>query len=215
MRDQKIRGLYEAYQSIYSQEKVEQIDEADSIAAMRARAAATRKQRYGKQGGGGRDDFRPLTPEDYERGEANHPRKKVKKEDETINASYEYDTFDTILEYLVAEGYADTNENALVIMANMSEEWKQSIVDEAYQEPKFNRKHYLQKLSKGGGMGMGTPEDPHGYRDPKMATVGAEFVARKTAAWKAQKTGEPDTYKTEREAKAAANKARGAAKRKR
>ena len=40
-----------------------------------------------------------------------------------------YDTFDTILEHLVAEGYADTNESALVIMANMSEEWKQSIVE--------------------------------------------------------------------------------------
>ena len=39
-----------------------------------------------------------------------------------------YDPFDTILEYLVAEGYADTNESALAIMANMSEEWRQSIV---------------------------------------------------------------------------------------
>ena len=44
--------------------------------------------------------------------------------------SYEYDTFDAILEHLVAEGYADTNENAIAIMANMSEEWKQSIVED-------------------------------------------------------------------------------------
>jgi hypothetical protein len=41
----------------------------------------------------------------------------------------EVDIFDAILEYLVAEGYADTNESALVIMANMSEEWRQSIVE--------------------------------------------------------------------------------------
>ena len=40
-----------------------------------------------------------------------------------------YDLYDTILEYLISEGYADTNENALVIMANMSEDWKQSIVE--------------------------------------------------------------------------------------
>ena len=46
-----------------------------------------------------------------------------------IKDSYEYDTFDTVLEYLIAEGYADTEEAALVIMANMSEEWKQSIVE--------------------------------------------------------------------------------------
>ena len=41
----------------------------------------------------------------------------------------EVDLFDTILEHLVAEGYADTNEAALAIMANMSEEWRQSIVE--------------------------------------------------------------------------------------
>ena len=41
----------------------------------------------------------------------------------------EVDIFDVILEHLVAEGYADTNQAALVIMANMSEEWKQNIVE--------------------------------------------------------------------------------------
>jgi hypothetical protein len=40
----------------------------------------------------------------------------------------QFDIFDVILEHLVAEGYADTNQAALAIMANMSEEWKQSIV---------------------------------------------------------------------------------------
>jgi hypothetical protein len=45
-----------------------------------------------------------------------------------LNMEMEYDTFDTVLEYLVAEGYADTNEAALVIMANMSEEWRESIL---------------------------------------------------------------------------------------
>jgi hypothetical protein len=52
--------------------------------------------------------------------------------------SEDFDLFDTILEYLVAEGYADTNESALVIMANMSEEWRDSIVEgeEKEEEPK-------------------------------------------------------------------------------
>ena len=40
-----------------------------------------------------------------------------------------YDLYDIILSHLIAEGYADTNESALVIMANMSEEWRQSIVE--------------------------------------------------------------------------------------
>jgi len=46
-----------------------------------------------------------------------------------LRNSYEPDAFDIILEYLVTEGYADTNKAALAIMANMSEEWKQSIVE--------------------------------------------------------------------------------------
>jgi hypothetical protein len=40
-----------------------------------------------------------------------------------------YDLFDYMMEYLMIEGYANTNENALVIMANMSEEWRESIVE--------------------------------------------------------------------------------------
>lgn len=46
----------------------------------------------------------------------------------------DFDLFDYLLEYLVAEGYADTNKAALAIMANMSEEWKQSIVEEVISE---------------------------------------------------------------------------------
>ena len=40
-----------------------------------------------------------------------------------------YDLYDIILSHLLDEGYADTNENALVIMANMSEEWIESICE--------------------------------------------------------------------------------------
>ena len=40
-----------------------------------------------------------------------------------------YDLYDVILSHLIDEGYADTEESALVIMGNMSEEWRQSIVE--------------------------------------------------------------------------------------
>lgn len=39
-----------------------------------------------------------------------------------------YDDFDIILEYLIAEDYAENNQAAIAIMANMSEEWKESIL---------------------------------------------------------------------------------------
>jgi hypothetical protein len=51
----------------------------------------------------------------------------------------ETDLFDYLLEYLVAEGYADTNAAAIKIMANMSEEWRESIVEEVLDEKKGER----------------------------------------------------------------------------
>ena len=62
-----------------------------------------------------------------------------------INASYEPDLFDYIMEYLMIEGYADTDENALVIMANMSEEWRDDILNEATDDP-IDVDHKMQRL---------------------------------------------------------------------
>ena len=60
---------------------------------------------------------------------SNAARSAEKRRLQALNNSY--DLFDVILAHLLAEGYADTNENALVIMANMSEDWKWSILSEA------------------------------------------------------------------------------------
>jgi hypothetical protein len=51
-----------------------------------------------------------------------------------LKQSYEYDLYDTILEYLISEGYADTNEAALAIMASMSEDWREEIIVEAAKD---------------------------------------------------------------------------------
>jgi hypothetical protein len=56
---------------------------------------------------------------------------KRKEEKSMKEHKEETELFDYLLEYLVAEGYADTNKAALVIMANMSEEWRQSIVEQS------------------------------------------------------------------------------------
>ena len=84
-----------------------------------------------------------------EKGDFGHPEfeKKFKQSDKVYNFSkltsglakkrdkdakkseFNEDIYDIILSHLIDEGYADTNESALVIMANMSEEWRQSIVE--------------------------------------------------------------------------------------
>lgn len=40
----------------------------------------------------------------------------------------EFDSYDVVLEYLMTEGYAETEDSALIIMANMSEAWKKKIM---------------------------------------------------------------------------------------
>lgn len=44
------------------------------------------------------------------------------------NQKEQTDLYDIILSHLLDEGYADTQEQAEVIMVNMSEEWRESIV---------------------------------------------------------------------------------------
>ena len=56
-----------------------------------------------------------------------------------INQSF--DLFDLVKGHLLDEGYADTEEAALAIMANMSEQWKQSIIEDV--DAQGNRSHDL------------------------------------------------------------------------
>ena len=51
----------------------------------------------------------------------------VYEQEEVLDESI--DIFNYMVEYLMTEGYADTNENALVIMTNMSEGWKDNILE--------------------------------------------------------------------------------------
>ena len=97
----------------------------------------------------------------------------VKKPIARINASYEPDLFDVILEYLIIEGYADTNENALVIMANMSEEWRDSIVEEKIVRSGVSVNAAGQKIpwthSHNTATGKSTVKDKFGKRDASVS----------------------------------------------
>ena len=140
MRDKEILGLWEAYKQVHThQEEVEQLDEL-SLDTLRS----ARKKRFKKvdeiESSGGEDAegrkklgrtqraiARKTAP-----GKPDDPHKGASAR---LNMEMEYDAFDAILEHLVAEGYADTNEAALAIMANMSEEWRQSIVEGNQRNP--------------------------------------------------------------------------------
>ena len=79
----------------------------------------------------------------------------------TINASYEPDLYDTILSHLMNEGYADTIESAEGIMVNMSEDWRESIVEAKKPLPigKMKKKEMelMSKADKALGPALRTP----------------------------------------------------------
>ena len=122
MRDKEIVGLWEAYLQVHQpKEEVEQLDEFLGSGAQKFVDDATKKVQSGLKGLGFKVNEKP--------------KPTINKENQrnTINQNVplknSFDPFDAILEHLIAEGYADTNESALVIMANMSEEWRQSIME--------------------------------------------------------------------------------------
>ena len=123
MNSQDFRNLQEAYLNVYQEEVLdEKVLGVDP--EQRASAAAERKS--------GNKRLPPSSGKEYA---ANQKKSisymdKLTKNNKIIPgmAHESYDLFDYIMEYLITEGYADTNENALVIMANMSEDWKNSII---------------------------------------------------------------------------------------
>jgi len=91
---------------------------------------------------------------DAARGETGHGgplrTKKVRKAKAMGELGEGVDLFDYLLEYLVAEGYADTNKAAIAIMSNMSEEWKESIIESQYarENPEKYEREQAKKTSK-------------------------------------------------------------------
>ena len=87
-----------------------------------------------------------------------------------------FDVFDVIKGHLIDEGYADTEEAALQIMANMSEEWRESILDEniisaVVKTAAKNVKDYLNSPSNDPDIKRDPSYNPKtnkgGYKDPR------------------------------------------------
>jgi pyruvate/2-oxoglutarate dehydrogenase complex dihydrolipoamide acyltransferase (E2) component len=82
-------------------------------------------------------DVNNSRPGKYQHGEPTYgkggitknPRKLAQQKARGQHAE-QYDLYDIILSHLLDEGYAETPEAAEVMMVNMSEEWRESIVEE-------------------------------------------------------------------------------------
>ena len=126
MDAQELRNLQEAYSQVYDLDEDKKYDANRKRAAQRA-AARNEARKQGKTGavpGVGyvtprkeRETYRDSAGVERHTSGARMPQKES------------FDLYDVILSHLLDEGYADTNEAAIAIMTNMSEEWRQSIVE--------------------------------------------------------------------------------------
>ena len=162
MRDQEIVGLWESYLEVCDTQQLDEISKELAGRVVNARIAKT--------GAAFDREMKDRTPENMrdtmdaagKEGRAKRLAAGVRTRRNTTKE--DVDIFDTILEHLVDEGYADTNESAIAIMANMSEEWREDILnelDEGYKPlPKDRIKNKAKKLAKDTLGDVGTTLNP-------------------------------------------------------
>ena len=93
----------------------------------------------------------------------------MRSDGQGIRDSYEYDLYNLILSHLLDEGYADTQEAAESIMVNMSEDWRESIVEEVLDEGQ--KKYPVQKVEDAGDRKVRTLKDPNISPEKKLKTT--------------------------------------------
>ena len=95
----------------------------------------------------------------------------------------EVDIYDVILSHLLDEGYASTEEAATAIMANMSEDWRDSVV-EAYKDlpvgkmiSQVGKKKFRTGMDVGYGIGKGESNPENEKRRDKYANQAGKMSA--------------------------------------
>jgi|688.fasta_scaffold02948_1 hypothetical protein len=134
----EIDALSEAYASVYEAAEAEKETEKEG-------------KESGKDEGG-------------KHKEGKHPKGKEEK-GEKVTEKEMKESFDIILSHLLSDGYADSAESATAIMANMSEEWRDSILEaqRARENPEKYEREENKKYEK--VRGESRPMPPRGNKD--------------------------------------------------
>jgi hypothetical protein len=94
-----------------------------------------------------------------------------------VNLAAGFDMFDVVMGHLLDEGYADTQEAALAIMTNMSEDWRKSIVEA--QEARNNPEKYEDEQRKKKSKRQRAMDDPDtGINSPAFAAFMKKQMGR-------------------------------------
>ena len=137
MKSKEVKDLMEAYASIYMEQE-QLVESAEKYAGGQHPSKNPDKKDRKKPAPTDNKKSRPLpTPMG---GKTDQLPQRTKEN--AGNVEYykdDVDLFDIVKGHLMSEGFADTEEAALAIMANMSEEWRHSIVEKAVPSGKMIR----------------------------------------------------------------------------
>ena len=97
-----------------------QADKMDKVAHEHTPSDSRNKEE--KNRGGSYNPRNPMGPDEY-------AERQFAKNRAMLGIPEQVDIYDIILSHLLDEGYAETQEQAQVIMVNMSEDWRESIVE--------------------------------------------------------------------------------------
>ena len=173
MEAKEVRSLQEAYASIYEEdERSPEANAAKQEAAKKAHQDKKKQTPITAGGGAPEEDgqvdrYRRMGIDRQQQREMRGQRERSQWKTKSESA----DLFDIVKGHLMSEGYADTEEAALAIMANMSEEWRQSIVEMGLTPDQESRRRDLSKaINK-----AGTPGYP-GVNDPATRKMQGEYI---------------------------------------
>ena len=187
MNSQELRALQEAYSQVY------ELDEVSQKTATKAFAARATDEfesdgadyNYTKGGKSKADETKRRIEKKHGKAAGQHAeraahakifgRKKTaltSMPPKPTKTNEAVDLYDIILSHLLDEGYADTEQAAEAIMVNMSEDWRESIVEQ---------------IVYGGVKTTDTPADSK----PKTMVITAADKAGNTKAYQNFKAGDP------------------------
>ena len=129
MNSKDYRNIREAYLDVYENEQLDELSDKLVTAARDKLAKRTNKSvnPLSRRDTYGQDINRETRMNDQI--QARNRRTGSNVEPTFTRRHEQLDLYDIILSHLIAEGYADTQEAAEAIMVNMSEDWRESIVE--------------------------------------------------------------------------------------
>ena len=123
-----IRNLQEAYMEVVENQQLDESDDLESLQRA-AQKSVNRLKKGNRITRAGAHIAAHKVARDVKKASAYGPQRPRAGQTGAYRIE-QVDIYDIILSHLLDEGYAETPEAAEVIMVNMSEEWRDSIVEE-------------------------------------------------------------------------------------